>query len=168
VWVHIKNSHPKRWRRGWRKNPTWRDDMKAAMRWMVAHEPDIHYAQVRPFSPRKVFDRALPITTDCSGSTTMLYYAVGLPDPNGNQYDGTGYTGTLRANLPHKQFAKLDVGDLIIYGTGNGVHVVAVYEPHATDPLVFSHGQERGPILVRHSAEVATHGTHFTSHGRPT
>lgn len=163
----IGRGKPKRYRVkwGWRKLPTWRDDIKREMDWMLAHEHDVHYKQERPFSPRKVYDKSLPISTDCSGSTTMLYYAAGMPDPNRRQYDGTGYTGTLRAATPRKKLAELEPGDFIVYGSGNGVHVVVVYAAHPTDPLCFSHGQERGPLLVRHSAEVAAHGATFTCHG---
>lgn len=164
VWVGIKNSRPQRWRRGWKKNPTWREVAVTYMRWALTHEPGIHYAQIRPFDPRAFLNRALPIKTDCSGSTTMIYRAAGRPDPNGNAYDGTGYTGTLRAHTPKRRSLKAcQAGDFIVYGSGTGEHVVVVIEP-GKDPLVFSHGQEAGPITTRHSVQVAVHGSRFTCH----
>jgi hypothetical protein len=135
------------------------------MRWMLANEPAIHYLQERPFSPRVVADRTLPIHADCSATTTQLYYAAGSPVPKPPLFNGIGYTGTLRSYMPRKPIAKLLPGDLIIYGTGVGKHVVVVLEPHPTDPLVFSHGQEAGPITIRHSAECHAQGYDYTTHG---
>jgi hypothetical protein len=163
VWVRIKHSHPKRWRRGWKKLPTWRVRIVEAMDWGLANEPQIHYLQERPFNPNAIRDRKLPLSADCSATTTQLYRAAGRPDPNGRDYDGSGYTGTLRLATPSTRLEDVKPGDFIIYGRGSGVHVVVVYKA-GKDPLVWSHGQERGPFLIRHSEEIAAHGPIFTCH----
>lgn len=163
VWVRIKNARPRRWKRGWKKLPTWRQQIKDAMDWALANEPQIHYLQQRPFNPNAIRDRKLPLSADCSATTTMLYRAAGMPDPNGRDYDGSGYTGTLRKSGTQVALTDCRPGDYIVYGKGSGVHVVVVYEAGA-DPIVWSHGQERGPFLVRHSVEVAVHGDYFTCH----
>ncbi len=163
VWVRIKKARPRRWKRGWKKLPTWRVQIVEAMDWALANEPQIHYLQRRPFNPNQIRDRKLPMYDDCSATATQLYKAAGRPDPNRRNYDGTGYTGTLRQRDTQIPLVDCRPGDLIIYGEGSGVHVVVVYRA-GLDPLCWSHGQERGPILVRHSVEVAVHGNYFTCH----
>jgi len=141
-----------------------RDEIVAEARSALAFEKAIHYRQSRPF-PVMAFERDdYPIWTDCSGSLTMLYRAAGFKDPNGRDYDGLGYTGTLRTASPLVLFSKLQPGDFIVYGRGTGTHVVMVMQG-GDDPIVWSHGQENGPRLYRHSVQVAAHGSYFTCHG---
>lgn len=124
--------------------------------WGVANTAQIHYAQIRPYpsEPKK-----LPMSTDCSGFATLAYKYAGAPDPNGRNFDGFGYTGTMLTAMKHLAKAEALPGDLIVYGSYPGLHVVILREPGSTaDPLTISHGQEAGPLLVRHSAEVAAHG----------
>ena len=54
---------------------------------------------------------------------TLCYKAAGAPDPNGNGYDGTGYTGTLVQQ--GRWTDDPEPGDLVFYGeTRDGpVHV---------------------------------------------
>ncbi len=159
-------------RLGWRiivkriagTTPTWRERLVMHANWALEHEGAIHYQQARPFNPRDILNRKLPLTGDCSSTATMLYRAAGAPDPNGLGYNGTGYTGTLRSHLPRKRLEALKPGDLIVYGSGTGKHVVVVMRP-GPDPVVWSHGQESGPRLYRHSVQVAAHGRTFTCHG---
>lgn len=129
-------------------------------RWGVAHSADIHYAEVRPI-PVQIRPESLPFTTDCSGFATLCYLWGGARDPNGRGYDGTGFTGTL---LTHgrriRRLAYAQPGDLIIYGPAPGHHVVIVVEK-GRDPLVVSHGNEAGPVLERHSAELAVQPAGF-------
>lgn len=161
IWIPVK------WKRGWKKlpaQPSWRAKAVKTMRWALTHEPQIHYLQERPFNPKAFAVGRVPISADCSATTTMIYYAAGRPDPNGNNYNGTGYTGTLRAHTPKRRSLKnCKPGDFIVYGPGTGTHVVVVLEPGA-DPLVFSHGQEAGPLTTRHSVQVGVHGKRFTLH----
>jgi peptidoglycan hydrolase-like protein with peptidoglycan-binding domain len=122
-------------------------------RWGIAHEPQIHYQQSRPIDglghPRK-----LPLNTDCSGFVTDCYNWAGAPDPNGRKYNGEGFTGTLLATGRRITKSQARPGDLVVYGPGTGHHVCMVLEA-GEDPLLVSHGQEKGPLAIRHSAEVA-------------
>ena len=141
-----------------------RDASLAHMRWALSREPHIHYRQARPFRVLAILKRDATITTDCSGSSTMVDRAAGWRDPNGLGFNGYGYTGTMRSHTPRKSLANCKVGDFIVYGGGTGAHVVKVFKPHPTNPVVFSHGQESGPRLYTHAQQVAAHGRTFTCH----
>jgi hypothetical protein len=111
----------------------------------------VHYKQIRPM-PLK---GSLPLTTDCSGFATMLCKLAGALDPNGTHFDGTGFTGTMLRHLARIPQAKALPGDLIVFGPGTGDHVVILMESgHFSDPLVCSHGQEKGPLILRLSEEA--------------
>jgi hypothetical protein len=129
---------------------TLRQKIVTAARWGIANEPRIHYGQVRPIP----LARALPLTTDCSGFVTICYFLAGAPDPNGRGYDGSGYTGTLLGWLRPIDAAEARRGDLVVWGAFPGRHVALVLEP-GDDPLLCSHGAERGPIAIRYSDERA-------------
>lgn len=136
-----------------------RDRVAALARWAVAHEPDVHYAQQRPMELPPV--KRLPWSTDCSEFVTTLYRWAGCPDPNGCGYDGSGYTGTLLAHLRPVPVRLVEKADLVVYGAAPGHHVCVVVEAGA-DPLLVSHGQERGPLLIRHSEEARYQPSHVT------
>ena len=125
-----------------------RQKIVAAARWGIENEPLIHYGQVRPIP----LGRALPLRTDCSGFVTVCYFLAGAPDPNGRDYDGAGFTGTMLSALPHIQRADALRGDLVVWGAYPGRHVAIVLEP-GDDPLLCSHGSERGPLAIRYSDE---------------
>jgi cell wall-associated NlpC family hydrolase len=120
----------------------------AAARWGIRNEPRIHYARVRPIP----LTRALPLTTDCSGFATLCYYLAGAPDPNGRDYDGTGWTGTLLEAMENIDRRAVLAGDLVVWGEYPGHHCAVVLRP-GDDPLLASHGQERGPLAIRFSDE---------------
>lgn len=122
-------------------------------RWGIAHEPQIHYAEVRPIDALHE-PRRLPLATDCSGFVTLCYAWAGAPDPNGLGYSGQGWTGTLLAHLKRVAPDAARPGDLVVFGPPPGNHVALVLEP-GRDPLLCSHGQERGPLAVRLGAESA-------------
>lgn len=134
---------------------TLRDAIVDNALWGVANEPQIHYRQSRPIDglgqPRK-----LPLYTDCSGFVTDCYKWAGAPDPNGLGYNGTGFTGTLLDHLEQIHADELQPGDLIVFGPGNGEHVVIAVEA-GPNPMCVSHGQERGPISIRLAIEAAAH-----------
>jgi hypothetical protein len=121
-------------------------------RWGVRNEPRIHYAEVRPMPLRQ----ALPLATDCSGFATLCYFLAGAPDPNGLGYIGYGYTGTLLRHLPHIASVEAQRGDIVVWGRYPGRHCAVLIEPD-DDPLLVSHGSERGPAEVRFSAEQGIH-----------
>jgi len=125
-----------------------RQAIVAAARWGISHEPRIHYGGVRPIP----LGRRLPLTTDCSGYVTLCYFLAGAPDPNGLAYNGEGWTGTLLRHLTH--VAEGRPGDIVVFGAYPGHHCAIVLEP-GNDPLLASHGQERGPVEVRFSTESA-------------
>jgi hypothetical protein len=144
--------------------PTSRDvraRIVAYCRWGIANEPQIHYAQTRPIPLAQ--RKQLPLTTDCSGFATCAYADAGAPDPNGNAYSGSGYTGTLLAHGRHIARRDAKPGDLAVFGPGAGHHVVVLLEPGTvTDPLTCSHGQEAGPIAIRLSVEAAAQPSPIT------
>ena len=120
----------------------------AAARWGVRNEALIHYAETRPIP----LARRLPLTTDCSGFVTLCYFLAGAPDPNGRGYDGRGWTGTLLEAMENVDRHAVEPGDVVVFGEYPGHHCALVLEP-GEDPLLCSHGQERGPLEIRFSNE---------------
>jgi len=127
-----------------------RQKIVAAARWGIENEPLIHYGEVRPIP----LGRVLPLRTDCSGFVTVCYFLAGAPDPNGRNYDGSGFTGTMLGALPRIRRDDAKRGDLVVWGAYPGRHVAIVLEP-GDDPLLCSHGSERGPLAIRFSDESA-------------
>lgn len=138
--------------------PALRDRYVALCYWCHANRDQIYYAQDRPI----VFPataRHLPFTTDCSGIVTMLAKWCGMPDPNGENYNGSGYTGTLLDHLPAIGIHQTWRGDLAIFGPGTGDHVVSLLQggDKYSDPLVMSHGHPGAddPGIFRLSNSIA-------------
>jgi hypothetical protein len=135
------------------------------MLYTYAKRVQIHYAEQRPMDVVKLSEKQLratfsagrSVSMDCSEGVTALCKWAGLRDPNGNHYNGYGYTGTMLGHLPHySDPRRAKRGALCVYGPGNGDHVAMVCEP-GSDPLMWSHGSESGPILVRWSVERDFH-----------
>lgn len=129
------------------------------MKWLQwgcgpTQEPNIHYAEVRPI-PVYRQPGFLPLTVDCSGYITLCAKWAGCPDPNGLNFDGEGFTGTLLGHCQHIRQVDAEPGDLIVYGSGSGHHVVGIVGKLTGDFQTVSHGQEKGPVLVKHSVEQA-------------
>jgi cell wall-associated NlpC family hydrolase len=120
----------------------------AAARWGIRNEPRIHYGEVRPFP----LSRHLPLTTDCSGFATLCYFLARAPDPNGLAYDGRGWTGTLMEAMENVDRRAVLAGDIVVWGEYPGHHCAIVLGP-GEDPLLASHGRERGPVEIRFSTE---------------
>lgn len=142
-----------------------RKHLARLMSYLLAHEPAVHYAQVRPMRTVHLTERQAVLslqhgpglTMDCSEAVTCLCKWAGLHDPNRLGYSGRGYTGTLLAGLPHySDPSRAKVGALVVFGPGSGDHVCMVQQP-GRDPLLWSHGEEHGPRSVRLSAERAVH-----------
>jgi cell wall-associated NlpC family hydrolase len=127
---------------------TVRQKIVAAARWGIANEPRIHYGQVRPMPLGQV----LPLTTDCSGFATLCYFVAGAPDPNGLDYNGAGWTGTMLRHMETVEPGEARRGDLVVWGAYPGRHVAILLE-RGDDPLLCSHGSERGPVAIRYSDE---------------
>jgi hypothetical protein len=117
-------------------------------KWGAAHKGRIHYQQRRPIDGLKRRHK-LPLNIDCSGFVTLCYKWAGAPDPNGNGYNGSGYTGTLEAHMRHIPKSRVQPGDLCLW---KGKHVSLVVRGGA-DPLLISHGTESGPYAIRFSAQ---------------
>lgn len=89
---------------------------------------------------------------DCSSFATGCYYIAGLLDPNGLNFNGQGYTGTLAAH--GRRVSSPQPGDLVLYGWGFPYHHVAIY---VGGGRVVSHGSEIGPLLLymRYRSDLA-------------
>lgn len=136
--------------------PTPRERFMSELQWGVDHEPEIHYAFDVPTPLERWKRHELPISTNCTRSVTSAAYAAGIVDPNGLGYKGDGFTGSWLQHLRHIGRLDVQLGDLIVFGSGEGDHGVAVMEVHA-DPVVFSHGFEGGPQKLPLSVEARYH-----------
>jgi cell wall-associated NlpC family hydrolase len=128
--------------------------------WGILNKASIHYAEVRPMPHTKAHVLPhLPLTTDCSGWATICYQYAGAGDPNGNGYNGTGYTGTLLKHMRHINIASVQPGDLVVYGcnsnpTGHHVAVIIAVGSHTPTTIqTCSHGSEAGPLEITVAAE---------------
>jgi len=125
----------------------------AVLRQFYDERANWDYAQARPIPHPGQKGR---IVTDCSGGVTYAAETARVPDPNGRSFDGLGYTGTLLDSRLTKRVTVIQArpGDLIVYGPYPGHHVVAVLEA-ASDPLVWSHGGQGDPKIMRHSQQAS-------------
>lgn len=89
----------------------------------------------------------LPCYCDCSAFVTYCYNWAGAPDPNGQGYNGTGYTGTLLANGQPIDVSQVIPGDVVVYGPGTGEHTALIVRG-GPDPLTVSMGQQGDPNYV--------------------
>jgi hypothetical protein len=143
-------------RKQFRPNASARERLVGWCLWGVENCAEIHFEERRPI-PVGHLPGTLPLTTDCSGSTTLFARWAQAPDPNGLDYNGSGSTMAMLGNLKRVTPARARAGDLIVFdGPPAKQHVVVVVEPGA-DPLVASHGSERGPLKLRLSAESPAH-----------
>src|SRR6266576_5156286 len=142
-----------------------RQHLLALMKFLLAHEPQIHYAELRPMRTihytatevETLLKLGRSITMDCSEAVTCLCKWAGLHDPNGMHYNGSGFTGTMLDHLSHySDPAKAHIGALCVFGPYPGDHVCMVMARGA-DPLLWSHGAEAGPRKVPYSVEKAIH-----------
>lgn len=78
------------------------------------HRWTISYSQARPF--QLGLPPWVPTRWDCSAFVTACYFAAGVKDPNGNAYNGIGYTGTLVQRGTRINKSEARPGDLFFYG----------------------------------------------------
>lgn len=143
------------------------------LKWMLtAHaKAQETYAQLRPIDgehqPYK-----LPLHFDCSGSVTDAYSWAGATDPNNENYNGLGYTGTIMASPLMVMIHPSEVkpGDIGVYGYYPGKHeVCALPNPGQTDmlkivgsdPLVFSMGKQGDPNEYKASTMLSIGPLHW-------
>lgn len=94
----------------------------------------------------------LPCSCDCSAFVTYCYNWAGAPDPNGQGYNGTGYTGTLLEHGTPITVSEAIPGDVIVYGPGTGEHTAIIVQA-GNDPLTVSMGEQGDPNYVRVSQD---------------
>jgi hypothetical protein len=124
--------------------------MVANCRWAVAHSGRFRYEQIRPIPVGATRDGDEPIITDCSGFVTLMARWSGIEDPNGRDYHGEGWTGTLLEQRPAVGFAQTRPADIAVFGTFPGVHCAVLLESgRAGDPRAVSHGVPGDPKLTR-------------------
>lgn len=126
----------------------------AIARWGVAHASEFTYwenfGRMAAVS-QPIF--TLPIKTDCSGWATIVAKWAGAPDPNGLNFDGLGYTGTMVDHCTEIAKAEAQELDLVIYFVnGVSVHVGIIVVP-GEDPLTVSDGEDGCPCLVHVSQD---------------
>ncbi len=116
-----------------------RNAIVAAAEKALANRADYRYAKVRPM-PASLFG-PYPETLDCSSFVTLCYKAGGAPDPNGNGYNGAGYTGTLVKNGVWTHTPQ--PADLVFYGSSRNVpdHVALFIG----DGAIINHGSPGEP-----------------------
>ena len=132
--------------------PTTRDKIVAAAKWGVENHVHFTYSEgpLRMEAVHKPYQ--LPITSDCSAWVTNCYSWAGAPDPNGCNYNGYGYTGTLLSHGMKIPLSDVQPGDVIVYGPGTGWHTAIIVEA-GHDPLTVSMGQQGDPSFVRVSQD---------------
>lgn len=153
--------------------PIQRQHLKGLMELTIQHEPQIHYAEIRPMRSIHYSEQQITnllahggqFTMDCSEGITCLCKWAGLQDPNGLHFNGEGYTGTLLAHLHHYTDAKkANIGAIVIFGPGTGEHAAMVMTPDHKhgNPILWSHGQERGPLSISLQEEASYHSSPVT------
>lgn len=123
-----------------------------AAKWGVENHTHFTYSEgpLRMEAVHKPYQ--LPITSDCSSWVTSCYSWAGALDPNGLNYNGYGYTGTLLSHGKKIPLAEVQPGDVIVYGPGTGWHTAIIVEA-GNDPLTVSMGQNGDPSFVRVSQD---------------
>lgn len=145
--------------------------LRGLMDLLLEHEPQVNYPVHDIRGPKDAATWRLTteaqlrtrlkngghIMFDCSQAVTQLCRWAGLDDCNGLAYGYPGYTGTILRHLRHyTDPASAYIGALVVFGPGTGDHVSMVYE-RGKDPLLWSHGFDAAPELIRLSKQKARH-----------
>jgi len=134
------------------------DERRARMvrwaRWGVAHNPPIHYRQLRPIP--QYTPGHLPMYLDCSSSTITFARWAGLPNPAGMAWNA-GNSDAILGHLPSISRTSAQPGDLVVFHRGPDAAHVAIVVKSGTNPMLVSHGTESGPRYIQFSAEAAYH-----------
>jgi hypothetical protein len=135
---------------------TLRERMAKLMDATVMNEPNWHYHAVRPLSyPTLTQAEHAAVASDCSFGCAILALLAGAGKPFGRTFQGN--SSTMFALLDHINQADVQIGDYAVFGHTNGeMHAVCIRQPGG-DPLCWSHGQEKGPMFVKMSVEMAAH-----------
>jgi hypothetical protein len=148
--------------------------MRDLMKFLLTVEPQVRYPRgdIRGAKDAETFALTEPqmrnklkaggeLMFDCSQSTGQILIWAGVKAAWLRATYSNGvpvvYTGTMLGHLPHyTDPSKAGIGALVVYGPATGDHVSMVYEPGA-DPLLWSHGFDGGPQLVRLSVQRSYH-----------
>lgn len=138
-------------------------EVRASLRGLMGatakNEPNWHYKLARPLvMPTR--DQALTgvVEADCSFGCSILCHLAGAPDPTADNWQGN--STSMFQHLPHIPFGEVKVGDIGVFGHTDGEqHAVMAYQTAPTEnaTLVWSHGQEAGPIIVPAATEKGAH-----------
>jgi len=124
---------------------------RAYARKLVNAANDIGYSQTSSRPMQLLGPGDCPRHADCSSSVTTIYHAAGFEDPNGRDYDGAGYTGTLVSHGRPVQLSEIQPCDLVFYGSasprpgfsaGAPTHVGMVMDRKGA---IFTFGSDPGP-----------------------
>lgn len=137
---------------------TIRDKYVEVLNYILAHPQNWRYAEVRPIPMYYPYKTTEIITTDCSGSVTMAAKWAGATDPNGNHFNGNGYTGTILQHCETISRAMLEPGDLCVFKPYPGVHVGAFLG----DDRIFSHGHPGDPNDYSLNGMISEFGGYVT------
>jgi hypothetical protein len=102
-----------------------------------------------------------PFISDCSAGVTDMYRWALCPDPNGLNYKGDPYTGTLVAHGNLIAAKRVRSGDVGILGPGTGWHAVIALTG-GPDPQVWSMGEQGDPRLYK--ASVVEQAVAYVNH----
>lgn len=123
--------------------------------WGINKEPLIGYRQYRPFLTllRKLI-HFLPFDIDCSGIGILFAkWAKCRNDPSGWHFTGFGNTGSFLHHCRKISKAQLRPGDIVQFDNEHATYCLIP----GSDPLLFSHGMQAGPIQIKLSAESRYH-----------
>jgi len=121
-----------------------RQDVVNWANWAVANRGGFTYTE-GPQRMEGIGHPGIPCHADCSAFVTLCYNWAGVSqDPNGQGYDGQGYTGTLLSNGQQIDISQVVPGDVIVYGPGTGDHTALVIQG-GSNPLTVSMGQQGDP-----------------------
>jgi len=129
-----------------------RQDIVNWARWGVANSAGFTYSENADRMEGVNKPGVTPCVCDCSAFVTYCYSWAGAADPNGQGYDGQGYTGTLLSHGAPIALHDVQPGDVIVYGPGTGDHTAVIVEAGA-DPLTVSMGEQGDPSYVRVSQD---------------
>ena len=144
-----------------------RDKMVAEQQWAIANCDQIHYPADDVRGPNETAialerwqNHELPITLDCSEFAACIAAGADAPDPTGTKFGGHGpvNTGTMLSHCHEIEQAELKPGDYVVLGPDPGKHacvVLSVDDP--MNPILTSHGQEKGPLSIALKDESPAH-----------
>ncbi len=150
-------------------NPAQRKALGNTMKLLVDNEPLVNYPLHDVRGPLDAATWALTgaqmrsglkqdkhLMMDCSQGIACVYKWSGLENPSGD-IGWPGTTGTLLQHLVHfTDPATANVGAIVIYGPSTGEHGSIVYQA-GKDPLLWSHGFDGGPVLIKLSVQRTQH-----------